>query len=114
MPGENDSDADLTALIDWAASVSPDLPLHLSAYHPAYRFSAPATPPAALQRAYRMARQRLAHVYVGNAPVEGTSDTVCPQCGHTAISRTGYHTRIAAMTPEGRCANCDAYLNIVT
>ncbi len=113
IPGENDSDEDLVPLFDWAASVDKQLPVHLSAYRPAYQFDAPPTPPETLRRAWELARQRLQFVYVGNLFIDGTTDTQCPQCGATAVRRSGFGGRIQQVTDQGRCSNCGAPLNII-
>lgn len=112
IPGENDSEADLVDLFDWAASVSRRLPLHLSRYHPDYRFTAPPTPPETLRRAYELARERLDFVYVGNIHVNGTTDTLCPACGAVVVERTGFSA--ASGTRDGRCPACGEEVGIVT
>lgn len=112
IPGENDSDEELQALVDWAASVSPELPVHFSAYHPDYQFASPPTPPATLQRAVELARQQLEFVYAGNVRLEGASDTLCPQCGATLVIRRGMTGVVAGLNEEGRCAACGAGANV--
>jgi len=112
IPGENDSDEQIQALVDWAAGLSADLPVHFSAYHPAYKFDAPATPPATLKRAFEIAKLKLHFVYVGNMQIDGTADTRCPKCGAVAVRRGGLTADPAAIA-EGRCSNCGAELNIV-
>ncbi|MGI5819831.1 MAG: AmmeMemoRadiSam system radical SAM enzyme, partial [Armatimonadota bacterium] len=67
---ENDSEEQVRELVEWAASVSRDLPLHLSRYHPTYRMSAPSTPVDRIQRAAEIARESLNYVYVGNVMVD--------------------------------------------
>jgi pyruvate formate lyase activating enzyme len=112
IPGENDADDQIEALVNWAASVSPDLPLHLSAYHPAHEFTAPPTPDETLKRAFDIATRKLHFVYVGNARVAGTTDTRCPNCGAVAVKRNGYTTQLESIS-EGRCSACGAALNII-
>ncbi len=114
IPGHNDSDEELSAIFDWAASVREDLPVHLSRYHPAHKLDAPATPAATLQHAYELAQQRLKHVYVGNLQLDGTTDTRCPECSETVIRRSGFSSLSNNLTDDGRCGNCGARLNIVT
>jgi len=84
---ENDSEDEVRALVDWAASVSPDLPLHLSAYRPAYKCEAPATPIERLARAVEIAREKLNYVYAGNVMIPGGDDTVCLHHYQSADSR---------------------------
>jgi len=112
VPGENDSEDDLRALVDWAAAVSPELPVHFSAYHPDYRFTAPATPPATLRRAYELAREQLKFVYVGNVRLDGATDTTCPQCGRTLIARRGMTGAPTGLDERGRCAACGSSANV--
>jgi len=113
IPGENDSDENLEAIFDWAASVNEQMPVHLSRYHPAYKFNAPPTSAETLRRAWELARQRLEFVYVGNIVMDGTTDTQCPQCQATVVSRSGFGSRTEQLTEDGRCGNCGAQLNII-
>ncbi len=108
---ENDSEDDVRALVDWAASVSPDLPLHISRYHPVYKFTAPSTPVDRIERAAEIAREKLNYVYVGNIAVNGGGDTVCPSCGEVAVRRSGYST-VSRLNEEGTCPGCGGTLNV--
>ena len=112
IPGENDSDEDMAAIFDWAASVDEQMPVHLSRYHPAYKFNAPPTPADTLSRVWELACQRLKFVYVGNILIDGTTDTQCPDCGAIVVSRSGVGSRMGQLTEDGRCGNCGAQLNI--
>ncbi len=113
IPGENDSEENLTALFDWAASVDQQMPVHLSRYRPAHQFDAPPTPPETLRKAWELAHQRLEFVYVGNIVIDGTTDTQCPRCQATVVSRSGFSGRIEQLTEDGRCGNCGAELNVI-
>ncbi len=106
----NDGEEDVRALVDWAASVSPDLPLHISRYRPAYKHTAPPTPVDRIQRAVAIAREKLNFVYAGNIALEGASDTVCPDCGEVAVRRSGYSV-VSSLTDEGACPGCGRGLN---
>jgi len=112
VTGENDSEEDFKALIDWASSVSPALPLHISGYRPAYKFTAPPTPLETLEKAVAMAREKLNYVYVGNAFVPGGGDTTCPNCGKVVLSRQGYSTS-SSLTEDSRCSHCGGDVNVV-
>ena len=46
IPGHNDSDAQISALVDFVAGLDAAIPLHFSAYHPAWKMTAPPTPAA--------------------------------------------------------------------
>ena len=112
IPGENDSDENLSAIFEWAASVNEQMPVHLSRYHPAYKLDAAPTPAATLTRAYELARQHCKFVYVGNISIPETSDTQCPECQATVVNRSGFGSQIGPLTEDGRCGDCGAALNI--
>ncbi|MDR2175020.1 MAG: radical SAM protein [Synergistaceae bacterium] len=67
VPGVSDSPGDFALLLDWAAKeVSADIPLHISRYFPAFKYDAPPTDAALIEKFYRMAKGKLKHVYTGN------------------------------------------------
>lgn len=67
VPGENDSEEEMRALSVWLASVSPDIPLHVSRFFPRHRMSdRPATPVDTVCRLADLAREQLRYVYTGN------------------------------------------------
>jgi pyruvate formate lyase activating enzyme len=112
VPGLNDGEAETTLCAEFIAGLSPDIPWHLSAYHPDYRYEAPATTAAALASIARMGRGRLRYVYTGNIPGEH-NDTSCPCCGAILVSRRGYRVDVRGLAPEDaprgracRCARC--------
>lgn len=112
VTGENDSDPSIRAVVDFVAGVDPEIPLHLSRYLPMHRFTAPPTPPERLAAAFRIARERLSYVYVGNYHLEEAGDTVCPACGATVVRRRGYRTDPSGLAGR-RCASCSAILRFV-
>ncbi|MDR1471135.1 MAG: AmmeMemoRadiSam system radical SAM enzyme [Synergistaceae bacterium] len=66
VPGVSDSEADFTRLVDWAESVSPDVPLHISRYFPSHEYSDPPTDVSLMRRLFGIASERLRYVYLGN------------------------------------------------
>jgi len=112
IPGQNDSDEQIAELADFVAGVAPDIPLHLSAYCPSYKFTAPPTPPQTLLRARRVAMRRLRYVYLGNVMVEGGADTICPSCQAVAIQRTGYRT-VNRVSATGGCPECGTIIPVI-
>lgn len=67
VPGENDSVEEIRALARWLASVSQDIPLHLSRFFPRYQMQN--RPPTPVERVYQLAeeaRNWLTYVYTGN------------------------------------------------
>jgi len=113
IPGYNDSEDDIRALVDWVAGVDPAIPMHFSRYHPAYKLTAPATPVATLEMAYRIAKEKLQYVYLGNVMGAGGEDTACPSCGATMVSRRGFTAQVTGLK-AGNCAHCGADINITS
>jgi len=116
VPGMNDTLGELDACADFIASLNaepdlPEIPWHLSAYHPSYLWKAPPTDPAFLLRVKERAEKRLRFVYVGNIPGE-ENDTRCINCGALLVRRLGYVTETGGLAePERgeqffRCAKC--------
>ncbi|AEF80287.1 AmmeMemoRadiSam system radical SAM enzyme [Leadbettera azotonutricia] len=66
VPGLNDSDEEMDKAADFIAGISGEIPWHLSAYHPDYKWNAPPTDPARLRTLAERARQKLSHVHMGN------------------------------------------------
>lgn len=67
VPGENDSEAEMRALSGWLASVSPEIPLHVSRFFPRHRMQdRPPTPVDTVYRLAQAAREQLKYVYTGN------------------------------------------------
>lgn len=112
IPGYNDAEEDLRALVDWVAAVDPAIPLHFSRYHPAYKLEAPPTPVETLQLAYGIAKDQLKYVYLGNVANAGGEDTQCPNCGKTVISRRGFTAQVIGLR-DGKCAHCGGQVDVV-
>jgi len=114
IPGFNDSDDELRRAADFLASVSPEIPWHVTAFHKDYRMTDPdATPPETLLRACEIGRAAGLHfVYAGNLPVRvgPWEDTRCPSCRAVVIARYGYLIRSYRLTPDGRCPDCGTRL----
>ena len=114
IPGYNDSDGELEEMCDWVAgNLSPDVPLHLTRFHPDNLMEdVPWTPESAMRRAEDIARGRgLRYVYLGNMMCD--ADTVCPHCGSTAVRRNGYDVDVSGLDDRGRCAVCGHDLGII-
>lgn len=67
IPGENDSEEEVERLSDWLASISDEIPLHISRFFPRYQYiSKPPTPIEKVYRLAEVAKRRLKYVYTGN------------------------------------------------
>ncbi|MBK6906014.1 MAG: AmmeMemoRadiSam system radical SAM enzyme [Rhodocyclaceae bacterium] len=109
IPGHNDSDGELRALSAWVArELGPEVPVHFTAFHPDWKMpEIPATPPATLTRARRIALEAgLHHVYTGNVHDREGGTTCCPHCRHATVVRDWYDIRHYDLTAQGTCPNC--------
>jgi len=109
IPGQNDSDEEITALSQWVArELGTTVPLHFTAFHPDFKLThIPHTPAATLTRARRIAlREGLHHVYTGNVhDVEGGT-TRCTGCGEAVIVRDWYEILAYRLDDHGHCRRC--------
>src|SRR5262245_48216138 len=114
IPGFNDDEAELRSLTEFLAGISPDIPWHVTAFHPDYRMNdVGATTPAMLLRAARIAREAgLKYVYAGNLPgrVGELEHTTCVHCGEVLVARYGYLIQRYALTADGDCPECGTHL----
>ena len=97
VPDLNDSNEELTEIADFVAGVSPEIPWHVTAFHPTYKMTEPPrTPVETLQRAADIGRRAgLKFVYAGNLPsrFDEGENTRCPSCGACLIERSGFTVR---------------------
>ena len=112
VPNWNDTDADITSLVDWVAGVDPELPLHFSRYYPAYKFTEPPTPRETLVHARDLALKKLHYVYVGNISEEEGESTICASCGKVVIERHGFAVSRVSLR-DGRCQFCGEPIPVV-
>lgn len=112
VPGLNDSREELDDIARFLASISPDIPWHVTAFHPDYKMTGP--PPTSvedLMRAVRAGQDAgLRYVYAGNLAgrTGGWEDTRCWQCGAALIERAGFRVLFNRLAPGGRCPRCAA------
>ena len=114
IPGFNDDPDELRELADFIASVSIDIPWHVSRYHPDYKFDqADATSADAIFMALDIGEAAgLRFLYAGNLPDGEYENTRCPACETTVIERTGFHVTPTALNGVA-CAECGYALPLV-
>jgi pyruvate formate lyase activating enzyme len=114
IPGFNDSDDELKQLADFLASVSPDIPWHVTAFHKDYKMTDPEnTSPKTLMRAAKIGKAAgLHYVYAGNLPgqVGDLENTRCPNCRELLIERYGYLILDYKLSREGSCPSCGRHI----
>jgi len=109
IPGNNDSDVELTAMCDWIAEhLGVDTPLHFSAFHPDWKMTdIHATPASTLSRARRIGLQAgLKYVYTGNVHDSAGGSTICPTCHTPLIVRDWYEILDYRLSDDGHCIRC--------
>lgn len=91
IPGLNDGEEELNQLTRFIANVNPEIPWHISRFHPDYEYhEAHATPIETLRRALSLGKSNgLQYIYIGNVIGEA-EDTHCPRCQKLLIRRQGY------------------------
>lgn len=109
IPGINDSSEEIDQETQWLfKELGPDVPLHFSAFFPAWKMQdRPPTPLETLIRARKIAlKNGLRYVYIGNAHDFDGSTTFCHHCHRKIIERTDYVVTNYQLTDEGRCHHC--------
>jgi len=109
VPGFNDEPEELADIAGFLASVSVDIPWHVTAFHEDYKMTdPPRTSPLLLRRAAEIGGEKGLHfVYAGNLPGQTgrLEDTRCPECGTTVIERSGFSVKANRLI-EGHCPGC--------
>ena len=112
VPNFNDSEAEIREAAEFIASISPDIPWHITAFHPDYKMTdRGSTQAQKLLRAAEIGKEAGLHfVYLGNLPgrVGEFENTYCPHCGEKLVERRGYVITGYHITDEGKCPKCGA------
>lgn len=110
IPGFNDSEDELRRAADFIASVSVDIPWHVTAFHQDYNMTENANTTAEqLIRACEIGREAgLRYIYAGNLPgrVGRWENTYCPSCDELLVERYGYIIKQMKVTRDGHCPAC--------
>jgi pyruvate formate lyase activating enzyme len=111
VPGFNDSHEELRDIARFLASVSPDIPWHVTAFHQDYRMTEPEnTGLDVLLRATDIGREEgLRFAYAGNLHRSSRNheSTFCPSCHELLIERRGFSV-VKNTLVEGTCPTCCA------
>ncbi len=95
IPGLNDSVEELRGIAKFLKGLSPDIPWHISRFHPTYHLTTISpTPPGSIRRATEIGYEEgLRYVYSGNLPGDNGEKTFCHECGELLIDRFGFSIR---------------------
>ena len=107
IPTHNDSPHELEQIASFIRELGPDIPWHITAYHPTYRLTdQPRTPVKTLIQAREIGlRMGLRYVYIGNVTGEQGENTYCYNCGELLIERCGFSVRKNRLR-SGHCPEC--------
>ncbi len=108
IPEWNDSHQELRNIAKFIAGIDPDIPWHVTRFHPTYKMTdRSATPTSTVKRARDIGLDEgLNYVYTGNIPGLQGENTFCPSCGNTVIERTGFMAS-ARKLDKGACGFCE-------
>jgi pyruvate formate lyase activating enzyme len=110
IPGFNDSSDELMDAARYIRSVSPNIPWHVTAFHPDYKMTdADYTPASTLLRAAEIGQEAgLNFVYAGNLPgsVKNYENTYCPKCNTPLVERFQYRIIRNRMKDTNACPKC--------
>ena len=110
IPGFNDDPGELRAAAAFIASLSPDIPWHVTAFHKDYRMlDSDQTSGRDLIKAAEIGRQAgLRYVYAGNLPghLGDWEHTFCPHCQARLVARRGFQIIEQRIGADGCCPTC--------
>jgi pyruvate formate lyase activating enzyme len=107
VPQFNDQEEELKSIANFIASISKDIPWHVSAFYPNYkmldrRSTSSSTLIKAVEIGYSVG---LHYVYTGNIPGLKYENTYCHNCKTLLIERIGYEI-LKNLIEEGKCYKC--------
>jgi len=109
IPGLNDSDEELREMARFLARLDPNIPWHISRFHPTYHLTnLRSTPPESIFRAKDIGyAEGLRYVYTGNLHGDEGEKTYCHGCGDLLIDRFGFSVRDNRIK-ENKCPRCSS------
>ena len=108
IPTLNDDMDDVRRMCQWIHdTLSAQVPLHFSRFHPAYKLTnLPHTPVKTLESAVHVAGEEgLEYVYIGNVPGHTRNSTFCPSCNAMIIGRVHFSV-LTLDVVKGKCRHC--------
>ena len=109
IQGFNDNIRDFSQMCRWIAGLNDEIPLHISRYYPAYKFTSHATDVRLIKHYAEVAKTYLKYVYIGNVAY-ADNNTYCPECHHIVVRRTPYLDKSCA---SHYCEKCGTPIPLV-
>ncbi|MFA5993310.1 MAG: AmmeMemoRadiSam system radical SAM enzyme [Candidatus Pacearchaeota archaeon] len=104
VPGENDSEKELTSIAKFIAKIDKNIPWHISRFFPMYNMlNKSPTTIEILKKAEQIGKKYLNYVYIGNISEE--SSTFCPMCKSKIVERVLYNTNNKLV--KDKCPYCN-------
>lgn len=115
VTGLNDNDKDARDTAQWIVNnTGADTPLHLVAYHPAFRYDKPRTSLERLIRSRNISLEEgIQYCYLGNMYHDDVSNTRCTSCNSLLIQRFGLTVKNIGLNPTNNCTTCGTKSPIV-
>ncbi len=110
VPGQNDSDKELKDIAGFIANLSPEIPWHISRFHPDYKYlNSMPTPIETLRKAKKIGEEAgLRYIYLGNT-IEG-NNTYCYNCKSLLIERAIFDV-VSYNIKDNRCPKCSIIID---
>lgn len=110
VPDQNDSDEELNDIAEFIASVSKDIPWHVSRFHPDYEYTnATSTPIRTMEKAHKIGKKHgLKYIYLGNIATD--NNTYCDNCNEIVIERNAFGVNKVKLE-NSKCPSCKAKIS---
>lgn len=104
----NDSKEEISMIAEYLANTDRNIPWHISRFYPAGQMTdRRPTEESVLLEAFKTGKEKgLKYVYLGNMRSDEGSGTICPECGETVISRSGFTITEYRLKSGGACPVC--------
>lgn len=108
VPNYNDSEEELRDIAKFIYSLSPNIPWHVTAFHPDYKMNdRERTSLRKILRAREIGLEEgLKFVYGGNVRIPEVENTYCPECGELLIEREIFFVTQNKLK-KGKCFKCE-------
>jgi len=111
VPGH---DQKLKEIASFIASISKEIPWHISKFHPMYKMQdVAATSIETIHKAIKIGKKAgLKYIYAGNVPGDDYESTYCNKCGKKIVSRLGFSINEINLDKD-KCKFCGEKIDLV-